>query len=1171
MSSIEQNITLSLAQTLKNELLPDNKYTSGQKSWWGQLYGCSLSLVLSELIDKQKFILLVTADVNSAQQLGHELEFFLAKSELSQTIPVLHFPDWELLAYDHFSPHQDIISERLSSLYQLPRQKSGILIVPIHSLMQQLPPVDFIEQNTLQLTQGMQINIEYFRLEMAQKGYRCVNTVYEHGEFSVRGSLIDIFPMGSKVPYRLDLFDDELETIKIFDIETQRSEDQVDSIKMMPARDFPTSKEAIELFRQQYREKIGGDLIASSIYSDISEGIFPAGIEYYMPLFFEQTSTLFDYLPKQSLCCYFQDLQSSAEQFINDVKFRYEQYRHDIQRPLLDPKQLFLSTEQLFKSFNSFHSIVYQSFKYKIKAGVTNFNSKVPTPVQIDSQTKQPFDKLKKLIHKQLKSETGKILFVCETAGRRESLLELLKAQKIYPKTFINFEQFLNSDKSLGITIGYIDKGLMLLKPDLFIIAESQLYGEQVMQRRRRNKAKNDRSEDVIINSLAELKIGAPVVHEDNGVGRYLGLQTITVDDQQTEFLLLQYKGEDKLYVPVYSLHLISRYTGANPDTAPLHKLGSGQWEKAKRKAKEKIRDVAAELLEIYAQREAQQGYVYPLNEADYQQFCAAFPFEETPDQQQAIEQVIIDMTGSKPMDRLVCGDVGFGKTEVAMRAAYVAVQGGKQVAILVPTTLLSQQHTDNFKDRFAELPVKISGLSRFQTNKEQIQILKEVQKGTIDIVIGTHKLLQKDIKFNDLGLLIIDEEHRFGVRQKEQFKKFRTKVDILTMTATPIPRTLNMSLSGIRDFSIIATPPAKRLAIKTFVQEWSNETIREACHRELMRGGQVFILHNKVDTIEKKVRELQELLPDAKIDLAHGQMHEKQLERIMSDFYHQRFNILVCTTIIETGIDIPTANTIVIERADRFGLAQLYQLRGRVGRSHHRAYAYLTVPPKKSMSSDAIKRLEAIESIEELGAGFTLATHDLEIRGAGELLGEGQSGQMQEIGFTLYTDLLDRAIKSLKDGEEPDLDQNTTMGTEIDLGIPTLIPDDYLPDVHNRLIMYKRIANAKDDLRLKELQIEMIDRFGLLTDQIKNLFSVTSLRLKATPLGINEISFSDIGGRMVFNDKPDIDPMKIISLVQSRPSKFRLDGNNKLRLLVKLEDGNKRIDYLNQLIDDFM
>ncbi len=688
------------------------------------------------------------------------------------------------------------------------------------------------------------------------------------------------------------------------------------------------------------------------------------------------------------------------------------------------------------------------------------------------------------------------------------------------------------------------------------------------MQRRRRKSRTQD--SDAIINTLAELEIGSPVVHEDNGVGCYLGMKTLTVNDETAEFLELEYAGGDKLYVPVASLHLISRYTGSNPDTAPLHKLGSGQWEKAKRKAREKIRDVAAELLEIYAEREAQQGFAYRYNEQDYLAFASSFPFEETPDQQEAIDNIIADMTGPRPMDRLVCGDVGFGKTEVAMRAAFIAVSGGKQVAILVPTTLLSQQHTENFQNRFAEWPIKIAGISRFQSKKEQEAILKGVADGTIDIVIGTHKLLQENIKYKELGLVIIDEEHRFGVHQKERFKQLRSKVDILTMTATPIPRTLNMSLSGIRDFSIIATPPARRLSIKTFVQKWNNDIIREACQREIMHGGQVFVLHNNVQSIEKKAQELSELLPDAKIDIAHGQMREKELEQIMCDFYHQRFNILVCTTIIETGIDIPTANTIIIERADRFGLAQLYQLRGRVGRSHHKAYAYLTVPDKKLMTADAIKRLEAIESIEDLGAGFTLATHDLEIRGSGELLGEDQSGQIQEIGFTLYSELLERAVKSLKEGKDPDIETSAHHGSEVNMHIPALIPDDYLPDIHTRLVMYKRIANARNDMELKDIQVEMIDRFGLLTEQIKNLFAITSLKLKATPLDILSIDFSDLGGRMVFSEQPNIDPMKIITLIQTQPNLYKLDGNSKLRLLKKEDNIEKQFDYLNTLLDSF-
>jgi len=1139
---------------------PQANYKPGLKSYWGQLYGSSIPLVLSQLVkQKDRFVVLVTPDVPAAQQLQHELEFFLSGNDIT----IYQFPDWEILPYDHFSPHQDIISERIATLHQLPQQKHGVLIVPVMSLLQKLPPIDYVNNNTLQLTTGMTIEVAQFRRDLDKKGYRYVNTVYEHGEFSVRGSIIDIYPMGSKTPFRLDLFDDEIESIKTFDVESQRSAKSISEINMMPAREFPTYKDAIELFREQYRGQIGGDLLSSIIYSDISEGRLPSGIEFYLPLFFSSTATLFDYLPSNAVLCHLKGLQEHGQQFLDEVTDRYEQYRHNIQHPVLPPESLYLRHNELFENFKSFPRIVLQSFEYEEKAGVFNFHTQKPSGVKIEGDKEEPLEKLKELIT----SYAGKILFVTETPGRRENLLELLKPHKIYPKVFESFEQFITGNKNVGITTGLLESGLHLTEPDMMLITESQLYGQQVMQRRRRQRnRKRDFDEDAIINTLAELQIAAPVVHEDNGVGRYLGLETITVGDQIAEFLALEYAGGDKLFVPVSSLHLISRYTGANPETAPLHKLGSGNWEKAKRKAKERIRDVAAELLEIYARREAQQGYVYELEKSEYQRFCAGFPFEETPDQAQAIENVMTDMLGSKPMDRLVCGDVGFGKTEVAMRAAYIATQSGKQVSILVPTTLLAQQHTESFQTRFAELPIKVAGISRFKSKKEQQVIIDGLVDGTVDIVIGTHKLLQKDVRFKNLGLIIIDEEHRFGVRQKEAFKALKSKVDVLTMTATPIPRTLNMSLSGIRDFSIIATPPARRIAIKTFVSEWNNETIKEACQRELMRGGQIFCLHNNVATIEKRARELAEIIPEAKINIGHGQMPENQLEQVMSDFYHQRFNILVCTTIIETGIDIPTANTIIIERADRFGLAQLYQLRGRVGRSHHRAYAYLTVPPKKSMTGDAQKRLEAIESIEELGAGFTLASHDMEIRGAGELLGEDQSGQMQEIGFTLYTELLDRAVKSLKAGQEVDLDKATNHGSEIELHTPALIPEDYLPDVHSRLIMYKRIANAKDDAQLRDLQIEMIDRFGLLTEQIKNLFAVTSLKLSATKLGIVEVNFSEGGGRIVFEDTPPIDPMQIINLIQSKPNQYKLEGNNKIRLLKQIEKAPLRIDYLKDL-----
>ncbi len=1150
--------------TLHSPLSPNFVNKAGMKSYWGKLYGSALSLAISNLAQQSgQFITLITSDMPTAQTLKEELAFFMAHSDLE----ILTLPDWETLAYDQFSPHQDIISERLATLYRLPQLTQGILIVPLNTLMHRLMPVDYINNNTLLLDKGMTLDMAQFRRDLEKRGYRCVANVYEHGEFAVRGSIIDLYPMGTSLPYRIDLFDDEIDSIKTFDIESQRSIDTIDSINMMPAREFPLDKQTIDCFREQYRDTLGGELTESSIYNEVGQGISPAGIEYYLPLFYRDTTTLFDFLPKQSIIINFTDLETVTDTFFNDTQQRYEQYRHTISRPILEPAQLFLRTNELFAQLKHYPRIICQNFEFEPKAGVYNFSSEKPPLLTIATQTatqiESAFDRLKDYI-KSAQDNTQRLLFSAETAGRRETLLELFKPYKIYPKKFDSWEDFQSSDKTMGICIAPLSEGLQLA--DMALISESQLYGQQVMQRRRRKT--KERDNDSIINTLAELKVGAPVVHEDNGVGRYLGLQTITLGDETTEFLALEYAGGDKLYVPVATLHLISRYTGSNPDTAPLHKLGSGQWEKAKRKAREKIHDVAAELLEIYAQREAQQGYVYRFDKQHYQAFASAFGFEETPDQKQAIENVIEDMTGPKPMDRLVCGDVGFGKTEVAMRAAFVAVSGGKQVAILVPTTLLSQQHAENFQDRFADWPIKIAGLSRFQSKKEQEIILKGVTDGTVDIVIGTHKLLQKSVRYRELGLVIIDEEHRFGVRQKDRFKQLRAKVDILTLTATPIPRTLNMSLSGIRDFSIIATAPARRLSIKTFVQPWNNDTIKEACQREIMRGGQIFVLHNNVQTIGKKARDLSELIPEAKVDVAHGQMRENELEHVMSDFYHQRFNILVCTTIIETGIDIPTANTIIIERADRFGLAQPYQLRGRVGRSHHKAYAYLTIPEKNTMTANAVKRLEAIEAIEDLGAGFTLATHDLEIRGSGELLGEGQSGQINEIGFTLYTDLLERAVKSLKEGKDPEQDSASHHGTEIEMHLPALIPDDYLPDIHTRLVMYKRIANAQDDVTLRDIQVEMIDRFGLLTDQIKNLFAVTSLKLKATPLDILSIDYSDTGGKITFSEQPNIDQMKIINLIQTQSVLFKPDGNHKLKLLKKISEPEKQFQYLSELLD---
>ncbi|MGD8812662.1 MAG: transcription-repair coupling factor, partial [Thioalkalispiraceae bacterium] len=1062
-----------------------------------------------------------------------------------------------------FSPHQDIVSERLTALYRLPGLQKGILIVSAQTLMQRICPRSYLQANSLLLDIGQQLNLDEMRLQLENSGYHCVSSVVEHGEFAVRGSLLDLFPMGSNKPLRIELFDDEIESIRSFDPETQRSIEKIDKVRLLPAREFPLNKDAVSRFRKAYRSHFEGEAKNSVVYRDVSNGIAPPGIEYYLPLFFEQTETLFDYLPENSLLMLTDDVAHAVDKQWEEIKERYEQRRHDRDRPLLNPAELALQPQEVFASAKQYRRVELQHFEHEA-SNACNFSTSAPPLLNLDVRAERPTAVLEKFI-----SEfKGRILFAAESSGRREYLIDLLRDHDIYPSPVDNWQAFFNSDIAMAITTAPLEQGLLIHQPDIAVIAEPQLFGAQVMQRRRRRAAQRDT--DSIIRNLAELTINAPVVHEEFGVGRYLGLQTLDVGENPAEFLTLEYAGGDKLYVPVSSLHLISRYTGSAPETAPLHKLGSGQWEKARRKASERVRDVAAELLDIYARREARSGYTYHIDDAAYRAFAAGFPFEETPDQQTAIENVIANMRSDKPMDHLVCGDVGFGKTEVAMRAAFIAVQDGKQVAVLAPTTLLTQQHAENFRDRFSDWPVRVESISRFGSKKEQEKILHDLQQGKIDIIIGTHKLLQKDVKYRNLGLVIIDEEHRFGVRQKETFKALRSEVDILTLTATPIPRTLNMAMSGMRDLSIIATPPAKRLAIKTFVSEWNNAQIKEACLREIRRGGQVYFVHNEVETIEKMANKLIELIPEATVHFAHGQMRERDLERVMSDFYHQRFNILVCTTIIETGIDIPTANTIIINKADRFGLAQLYQLRGRVGRSHHRAYAYLLVQSQKAITADARKRLEAIESIESLGTGFTLATHDLEIRGAGELLGDEQSGQMIEIGYSMYTELLERAVNALKQGKEPELDKPLHQGTEIDLNIPALIPDDYLPDVHERLIMYKRIANASNDDELKELQVEMIDRFGLLPEQTKNLVEITRLKLRATPLGIEKIELADSGGRIVFNKEPDIDPMKIIQLIQTQANFYKLDGSEKLRISKPLDSKEKRFEEISNLLAMF-
>ncbi len=1131
---------------------------------WGQLHGDSLALAIAEAAQASDQLLCVaTADVHQANQLSEALRFFLG-----ETLPVLGFPDWETLPYDVFSPLPELVSERLATLHRLPSLQRGVLVAPLATLAQRLCPRRFVEQHSLWLERGDRLDIDAMRRRLEAAGYQCVSQVMGHGEFAVRGALLDLFPMGSEAPYRIDLFDDEIDSIRVFDPETQRSEHKLERIALLPAREFPLDEEAIERFRSNYRQQFEGDPSRSRIYRDVSEGLTPGGLEYYLPLFHGDTATLFDYLPEQRLMLFPDDAPALAESFFEEVTQRYEQRRHDIERPLLPPARLYLDANQLIAEIKRGQAIQYRKHEIPARdkgyAAVANLGTQVPPPLPFQARAQRPAGALQDA----LKDFPGRVLFTAETSGRREHLLDTLRGFDIHPKTCGDWSAFRDGDARLAITVAPLEQGIWFNDRHLALITEAQLLGQRVRQPRRRRRRDSD-SEQVVRN-LTELHIGAPVVHEDHGVGRYLGLSKLNVGGGETEFLTLEYARGDKLYVPVSSLHLISRYTGASPESAPLHRLGGDQWAKIKRKATQKAHDVAAELLDIHARREASQGHAFELDEHEYAAFAEAFAFEETPDQANAIQAVIDDLCSPRPMDRVVCGDVGFGKTEVAMRAAFVAANGGKQVAVLAPTTLLVEQHYQNFLDRFSEWPFRIESLSRFRSAKEVKRIVAQLANGEIDILVGTHKLLGKEIRYKDLGLVIIDEEHRFGVRHKERLKSLRARVDILTLTATPIPRTLNMAMSGMRDLSIIATPPVARHPIKTFVSQWDDALIVEAMQRELKRGGQVYFLHNEVSTIENTADKLARLLPEARIGIAHGQMRERELEQVMRDFYHQRFNVLVCTTIIESGIDVPSANTIIIDRADRLGLAQLHQLRGRVGRSHHRAYAYLITPSKRAMTADARKRLEAIESLEDLGAGFTLATHDLEIRGAGELLGDEQSGQIQEIGFSMYSDLLERAVKALKEGRELSLDEPPRHGAEIDLQLPAILPDDYLPDVHERLVLYKRIASARNDAELRELKIEMIDRFGLLPPQAQYLFGITALKLRIQPLGITKLEAGASDGRILLDKHHQLDLGHLIGLVQTQPQRFKLESD-RLRFFGDFSDPEKRIDKIDGVIDQLL
>jgi transcription-repair coupling factor (superfamily II helicase) len=1136
------------------------KASADQITTWSGLHGSAPALaMLSAARAHHGVALVVTRSSHQAQSLARDLHL-LSVSPL----PVLQFPDHETLPYDPFSPHPDIIAERLKTLSALASLQQGIVLAPVSSLIQRLPPAEYILQRSFELNKGQQLVIEEFRQRLHHAGYEAAEQVYQAGQYAVRGSVLDLFPAGSPVPLRLDLFDEEIDSIRKFDPESQRSTGQVEQIVMLPAREYPTDETSLDEFRRAFRYRFDVDTRHVPLYQDLRSGIHPQGLEQYLPLFFEQTSSLLDYLREPPQLILQDGVRKAADDHARRTSERWEQRRYDIERPVLEPQELFFTPAELRERLDAFSTVHLPG----AGAGHGNRRSSAPLflseaapDLRIHERGKPAATELVEFVD----AYEGRILFAADTTGRREVLKTTLAAFGVKPRLFDSYAAFHGEGAQLGLAVLPVEEGFVL-PGELALITESQLFGGRT--RPRAQRAFSERDPESIIRNLTDLSAGAPVVHEDHGVGRYLGLQTLEIDQRQAEFLMLEYADNDKLYVPVSSLHLVSRYTGSDPDSAPLHRLGSQQWEKARRKAAKQVRDVAAELLDLYSRRLAREGFAFPLDEMLYAEFAAGFPFEETPDQQHAIDAVISDLASDKPMDRVVCGDVGFGKTEVALRAAFVAVQAGRQVALLVPTTLLAQQHFSTFSDRLADWPVKIELLSRFRSGSQLKQVLDQLANGRADIVIGTHRLIQKDIRFKKLGLVIIDEEQRFGVRQKERLKQLRTEVDLLTLTATPIPRTLNMALTGIRDLSIIATPPARRMAVKTLISEWDTAILREALHREIQRGGQVFFLHNEVRSIERIAREVQELAPNARLAIAHGQMPERELETVMVDFYRQRFNVLVCTTIIESGLDVPTANTIVINRAYKFGLAQLHQLRGCVDRSHHRAYAYLIVPERRSMTVDARKRLEAIASLEELGAGFTLATHDMEIRGAGELLGAEQSGQINQVGFSLYSDMLARAVDALRNGKEPELDQPVHHGIDIELHVPALIPSDYLADVQARLTLYKRIASARDSAGLRELQVEMIDRFGLLPQPIKNLFEIAGLRLNADRVGIKRLDFGPQGGRVEFPEDTRAEPAGLIRLIQERSLDYRMDGPHKLRILIEEEQAARRFDEASQLLN---
>jgi len=1111
-----------------------------------------LSISLSEyfinhLKKTGKSLNVFTTSVFEANKLKDEIAW------LHPTLKVNLLPDWETLPYDEISPHPDLTSERLLTLHRMTQKEFDINLLPITTSLHFIPPRNYIEKFSFTFKKGQKVDTDSFKNRLVENGYMNVEKVLNAGEYAVRGGLIDIYPMGSKIPYRIDFFDDEIDLIKTFDVDSQRSLYPTKEIKLLPAKECPLDDESIKTFRENYRESFEGDLSKSKIYKNISKGIPFSGMEWYLPLFFPSTNNIFDYLEAADLVFKMDGLEGAANEYWDETSKRFKLYAHDLERPIISPDQLLMKRDVFFKSISN-----YENLKKKNNLSLTNLPN-----IGINRSDDLPLRKLKDFIAK----SNRKVLICSESLGRRETLSELLVESDLSFDLVDSWENFQTSGSLISLTVSPFHDGFV--SDSVILITENEIFPNYIRQSKKQSKNKNFNAEGVL-KDLSELTVGDPVVHEQHGVGRYHGLINIDLGDGETEFLLLHYANEHKLYIPVSQLHLISRYSGGPLESAPTNRLGSGAWEKSKRKALLQIHDTAAELLSLYSKRSLKKGFVSKISLDEYESFVEGFPFEETPDQLQAIESVIKDMESQRPMDRLVCGDVGFGKTEVALRAAFISVMNNKQVAILVPTTLLAEQHYNNFLDRFAKWPIKIEEVSRFRSKKQQIEALANLEEGKVDIIIGTHRLLQNDVRFKDLGLVVIDEEHRFGVRQKENLKSLRLNVDVLTLTATPIPRTLSMAMEGLREFSIIATPPQKRLSIKTFVHEYSEGVIREAILREFNRGGQVYFLYNDVKTINSMQEKLSKLVPESKIGIAHGQLREHELEQVMQDFHQQRINILLCSTIIENGIDIPTANTIIMNRADKFGLGQLHQLRGRVGRSHHQAYAYLLLDRDRKITSQAKKRLDAIQMLEDLGAGYYLAIHDLEIRGAGELLGSNQSGEIHEIGFNLYIDMLNQAVKVIKSGKTLDIDNPISTKKEINLHAPAILTESYCRNANERLIIYKRLSSCKDTEELKLMKEELIDRFGVMPEQTQNLIILHQLRLDIEQYDVEKIDAGKSSIEITFKADANIDPIKLIDLIQTNKT-IKMNGPKKIKSIVSIEDLKKRSNFITKLLKEIV